>query len=151
MATDIRSGPNIWTVGDFQIPAGKDLVRDMWDRLRMAKHTRTLYTVETSLESYPNMVISGLSLPRAEKSIGWGKIKITMRQIQIVTTATVAAPKPKEPRGSAAVNKGKTTKTEPGKEEAEKVRGNLKSLAASAIDGDFNASANQWISGFFGG
>lgn len=153
LATDVRSGPNIWTVGDFQIPAGKDLVREMWDRLRMAKHTRAIYTVETSLESYPNMVISGLSLPRAEKSIGWGKIKITMRQIQIVTTATVAAPKPKEPRGTAAVNKGKTTKVGETslKEEAQRVKGELKSIGAKAIDGDYNQAFSSAISTVLGG
>lgn len=149
MATDIRSGPNVWTVGSLQIPAGKDLVREMWDRLRMMKHTRTLFTVETSLESYPNMVISALSLPRGEKSIGWGKIKVTMRQLQIVTSASVAAPKPKEPRAVPGQNKGKAVKTdaESLKERAQKVKGELKSIAASAIDGDYNQAVSDAIGG----
>ena len=71
----------------------------------------------------------------------------------IVTTATVAAPKPKEPRGPAAVNKGKTTKVGETslKEEAQRVKGELKSIGTKAIDGDYNQAFSNVISTVLGG
>lgn len=148
MATEIRSGASSWLIGSFEIPAGKDLVRDMWDRLRDLKYRRALFTVETSIESYPNMVITGLSLPRGEKSIGWGKYKITMRQIRIVTTATVSVPKPIEPRGKPQANKGKTTKKELSEADRHKAVENMKSTAAGLWDGDYNSSAKEALNAF---
>jgi hypothetical protein len=55
---------------------------------------------------YDNMVIEAIGVDRAGGAGGSASISVTLREIRIVSSAFVAAPKPTIPRAAPAVNKG---------------------------------------------
>lgn len=84
----------------------KNLVREMFDRLEALRFAAVTCTVLTSMHEYESMILVHHELPRGPLSLGSGSFKIDTRGIAIVSTETVAAPKPKEPRGAKSQAKG---------------------------------------------
>lgn len=73
-------------------------VLEMWNRLEDLRLKGISMTVITSIKEYSSMVLTSVGLDREELSIGKGLFVVSMRQITVVSTESVAAPKPKEPR-----------------------------------------------------
>ena len=88
---------------------------DRWVELKDLVFKRRLVTLITSLEVYTDCIITSVSAPVREP----GKVEYATRfkQIQIVQTATVAAPAPKEKRGQPKKDAG-ATETKPATEPA---------------------------------
>lgn len=112
----------------------RSLVAETYERLEILRTRAVPLTVLTSLREYGSMVLIHHELPRGPLSLGRGAFKIDTRQLAIVSTATVAAPVPKEPRGAKQQAKGSQSK----KDAAEASKGQLKSWAANLLDGDAN-------------
>lgn len=130
------------------LDTSRSLVTEMHERLLKMKKEAVVMTLLTSTIEYSSMILVSVELTREALTRGRGEFTLTFRKLETVETATVAAPKPKEPRGEKLKAKGAQTE----KETAAKVKGNLKSLAAQALDGDLNiqqATAN--FLGFGGG
>lgn len=123
----------------------KSLVQAMYDRLVKLQDDRITMTVITTIREYESMILVSIGLPRGELSIGAGRWALSFRQLKIVSTATVAAPIPAEPRGAKLKAKG----AQSSKAATEKANANIKSMAASLLDGDFNVG--DAVGKFFGG
>lgn len=92
-----------------------DRVKETYDRLTGIQKAGTLMSVLTSVRTYENMILASVSLPRDE--IGGARFNLDFKQIEIVQTETVAAPKPVEPRGAPGQKKGgQATKAVSGKD-----------------------------------
>lgn len=115
--------------------AAKSLVAEMMDRITAIRVGAITGTILTSARTYENMLIVHAEMPRDALSLGQGSFKLDARQIVKVATETVAAPKPKEPRGE----KLKADGTKAKKEAAEGSKAMLKSWAAEGLDA-FKAS-----------
>lgn len=112
----------------------KSLVEDLYQRLEAIRLGSIPCTVLTSLREYGTMLLIRHELPRGPLSLGRGSFKVDMKQLTTVSTATVDAPVPKEPRGAKIQAKGKQSE----KEADAASKGALKSWAAGLLDGDAN-------------
>ncbi len=81
-------------------------VLEMQDRLTKLRLDGITCTVITMTREYSNMLITNVSLPRQPLEKGMGRFLVNMRELVTVSTATVPAPVPLEPRGQPPVNKG---------------------------------------------
>lgn len=120
--------------GVGRLDNAKSLVQAMYDRLVKLQQDRITMTVITTIREYENMLLVSIGLPRGELSIGAGRWALSFRQLEIVSTETVAAPVPSEPRGAKIKAKGAQSEKKAG----EKASANIKSMAAGLLDGDFN-------------
>lgn len=112
----------------------RSLVSEMADRLEALKVGAVPLTILTSLKEYESMVVVHWELPRQPLSLGKGAFKVDTKQLSIVSTATVTAPKPKEPRGAKIKATGAQSKADTDAA----TKGALKSWAAGLLDGDAN-------------
>ena len=104
----------------------KSLVREAFDRLETLRLAGITCTVITSLHEYESMILVHHEIPRGPLSLGAGAFKIDLREIVIVTTEEVSAPKPKEPRGEKLKAKGAQAEKSLG----EQVKAGMKDLFA---------------------
>lgn len=116
--------------GVARLDPTRSLVTETHERLSALRVAGIEMTVITSLRDYENMIITSVELPREPLSLGRGRFTISFQQILTVTSATVAAPNPAEPRGAALKEKGAQAKTLT--DEESKAR--IKSWAAGALD-----------------
>jgi hypothetical protein len=111
-----------------------DRVREIYETLLQIKKGRVLSSAVTSIRTYESMALIGVSVPRTVETGGAASITLSLKQIRTVTTATVAAPKPAEPRGAGAQNKGgQSTKKVGDKEGAKSKSMAVKALAAIGV------------------
>lgn len=85
-------------------PAVFDRIKEIHETLTRVMRAGTLCRVVTDTKNYDDMVITRVGLPRTER--GGADIAIDLVSIRQVTTATVTAPKPLEPRGAPGQSKG---------------------------------------------
>lgn len=118
----------------------KNLVREARERLEALRLGGVTCSILTSAGEYESMILIHHELPRGPLSLGSGSFKIDLREIVVVSTETVAAPKPKEPRGAQIQAKGAQAEKSIGAQ----VKAGLKdlfahtegkSVAASLLDG----------------
>jgi len=64
------------------------------------------FDVATRTGYYSGMVIEKATIKRTAKNGKGGDISISLRRIRVVSSQTVASPKPKEPRGQLKTSKG---------------------------------------------
>jgi hypothetical protein len=120
--------------GNAKLDPARSLVTETHEKLSALRLAGVEMTVITSLKDYENMIITSIELPREQLSLGRGRFTISFQQILTVTSATVSAPNPAEPRGAALKEQGAQAKTLT--DEERKAR--IKSLGASLWDGDYN-------------
>ena len=111
----------------LDFPEPFDRVKEVFDALTDLERRGVTVTAITSLKSYESMAFETVETPIDEP--GGATIKLALKQIRVVQTATVTAPKPKEPRGAAKQNKGGQA-TKPAEDSAAKKA----SLLAQALD-----------------
>ena len=64
------------------------------------------FDVATRTGYYSGMVVEKATIKRTAKNGKGGDISISLRRIRVVSSQTVASPKPKEPRGQLKTSKG---------------------------------------------
>lgn len=103
-----------------------DKVNDTHVALTALERSGGTMTVVTSTVKYTNMVLTKVGYEKTEG--GAGSFSLDFKQARIVTTSTVTAPAPAEPRGAPSTAKGSqaTKPTDPA---------NSKSLATKVLDG----------------
>lgn len=118
--------------GQGRLDVTKSFVSEMHDKLTAMRVQAIEMTVVTSSRDYENMIITSVDLPREALSIGKGRFSLSFQQILTVTSATVEAPNPAEPRGATLKAKGAQAQTPlPGDDE---IKNKAKSIAAAGID-----------------
>lgn len=107
-------------------PQPFDKIKDTHDALTTLERSGGTMTVITSTVKYPNMVLQKVSYEKT--AAGEGSFSLDFKQARIVTTSTVTAPAPAEPRGAPSTAKGSqaTKPTDPA---------NSRSLATKVLDG----------------
>ncbi len=124
--SDALSGPPAPVVIQTLVfPTPFDKVADTHLALTTLERFGGTMTVVTSTTNYPNMILTKVGYEKAEP--GCGTFHLEFKQILIVTTSTVSAPKPAEPRGAPKASKG----SQGAKPAAD---ANQKSVAKKAID-----------------
>ncbi len=94
------------TAQTLQFSTSQDFVQKTIDQLRAWKNAAQLLTVVGTKGSVDNMVIEKLNYT-ADSDTGTGRsITLGLREIRIVQTVTVNAPKPTLPRARTPVSKG---------------------------------------------
>jgi hypothetical protein len=110
----------------------RDRRRDVYELLQKAHGRGLVCVVSTAMRDYFDMVLERVSAPR---SVDGGKkvtFSIDLKRIRVVSSETVAAPRPAEERALGAKNRG-SQGAKP--DSASKSGGKLKSMAAVAADG----------------
>lgn len=85
-------------------PQQFDKVNDTHKALTALERSGGSMTVVTSTANYPNMILNKVEYAKTEA--GSGSFTLGFKQARIVTSSTVTAPAPAEPRGAPAVKKG---------------------------------------------
>lgn len=117
----------------YQFTASSDFVQQAIDQLRAWKNAAQLLTVVGTKGSVDNMVIQKLNI-QADAETGTGRaITLALKEVRIVTTTTVNAPKPTIPRAKTPVPKGaqNTTPQPPTKSMAEVIKGWFSGMSLS--------------------
>lgn len=110
-----------------------DRVLEIQTVLSELKDRGALITCVTSTRFYTDMAITRISMPRTEA--GGASFQIDFRQVRLVQTATVQAPKPIEQRGEASKKKGaQATKPVKAKDAVTAKSAALKLLEAAGVD-----------------
>lgn len=96
-------------------PTPFDKIQETHNALTTLERSGGTMTVVTSTKNYGDMVLTRVGYERTEW--GTGTFKLDFRNIRTVTTQTVVAPKPLEPRGTPKQSKGSqsTSPLSPGK------------------------------------
>ena len=113
-------------------PSWSSRVNETFALLEKAYDNAVLMTVTTDLKTYTNMVFSdnGLQVPRTTDDGNGAPFKIDLKQIRIVDSQTVTAPKPAEPSGQLKKSAGsKAGKDHPEPSEEEKRKSLLAAMA----------------------
>lgn len=84
-------------------------VQEMQDRLTEMRKDGVKFEIITATRPYVDMLIVGVSAPLETGFGGGRKFTVSCRELRTVTTATVTAPAPKEPRGAPTAKKGADT------------------------------------------
>lgn len=112
-----------------------DRIKEVHDTLKLLIGRGASMSVVTSTATYDKVVLTSVSLPRTE--YGGASFSLTFGQITTVQSATVTAPKPAEPRGASAKNKGgQGTKPLSGKDAGKSTSLALKALEALGVSLD---------------
>lgn len=107
--------------GALQFPIPFDAILETQADLDAIKRAKTTCSVTTLSKSYSNLVLEHCTHTR--DSFGHAIFACTFRQVVIVSSSTVDAPLPKEPRGSPAAAGGAAAgKTPPAQDFAELAR-----------------------------
>lgn len=111
-------------------PGPFDKINDTHVALTALERSGGTMTVVTSTVKYKNMVLQKVVYEKT--AAGEGTFNLDFKQARIVTTSTVTAPAPAEPRGVPSTAKGSqaTKPTDPG---------SSKSLATKVLDGALGA------------
>ena len=96
--------PPAVVIQSLTFPEPFDRVKEIFDILTDLERRGVTVSAVTSLKTYDNMAIENVDTPITEP--GGAMFNLSLKQIRVVQTATVTAPKPKEPRGAAKQNKG---------------------------------------------
>ncbi len=91
-------------IGTIVYPSPFDRVTDTHLALTAIERFGGTNTVVTSTKNYPDMILSSVGYEKSEG--GCGSFKLEFKQIRVVSSSTVAAPAPIEPRGAPAKAKG---------------------------------------------
>jgi hypothetical protein len=81
-----------------------DNVSEVYEALKALKDDATLVEVVTSIRSYENMIVKDVKMERDSQTGDGARFVIEFKEIRVVTTATV--PAPKEVSAQAKVDKG---------------------------------------------
>jgi hypothetical protein len=81
-------------------------ILEMQERLTAARLAGVTFEILTMTRPYTSMLITSVNLPRGPLEAGLGRFQVTLRELVTVSTKTVAAPQPKEPRGQPKAAKG---------------------------------------------
>lgn len=98
--------------GNGRLDQTKSFVAEMHDKLTALRVQAIELRVVTTTREYDNMIITSVELPRESLTIGRGRFSLSFQQIETVTSSTVDAPNPAEPRGAALKAKGAQAQTE---------------------------------------
>ncbi len=103
--------PAVTSVEVFGFSEPFDRIREVEQKLLELRESRALCRVVTLSRDYEDLAIARWSMRR--ESPGWASFAIDFQQVRVVSTASVAAPQPQEPRGEPKVSKGQQTPTSP--------------------------------------
>lgn len=132
---DIAKRPSSPTRVDvLRFPEPTDRIKSIYETLSRLQSRKATMSVVTSIFTYEKMALVSTSLPRTEA--GGASFNLSFEPINTVYTLTVTAPKPLEPRGAPAQNKGGQGAKPPGDKDAGKAKSlALKALTAMGITG----------------
>lgn len=121
------TGPGAYGANVLQFDGKVTRVANVFEALNRLLVEGTPCSVVVGIKEFSNMVISNVGAPR-DSSSGTGiSFTIDLVQIQVVSSRTTAAPKPKQPRAKPKVDNGnKNTTPAPTQQQAP-----LQSLASS--------------------
>ncbi len=134
----------------FQIAREANRVAEMWERLKDLRDNDVTMTIVTSIEEKEVMLLTLIELIRPEKSIGGGWFHLEFTPLFFVSTQTVNAPQPKEPRGAPSAAKGaqagagKSLDDVLGKQPGESY---ARAVGRLGIGGSINAIAGGFLGG----
>lgn len=120
----------------FELPPGTDVAAETEARLKALRDAKSTCNVALTTGFYPSMVLTSFSRTK-NRSGNAGVFRLTFSEIEIVDSATVTAPVPKEPKGAPKVNAGKAPAAPPSIVDQLGLKGFLqpgKSTAVSVID-----------------
>lgn len=92
------------SVNTLQFPGMPDRIRRQLDALLALQTGVVPMSIFTDRHVYDSMIL--LKISETNESRWTGKFHLTFKRISVATTEQVAAPKPKEPRGTPGANKG---------------------------------------------
>ena len=121
-------------------PSWSSRVAETFALLEKAYDTAALMTLTTDIKTYTNMVFAdqGLQVPRKTDDGNGAPFTLDLKQIRVVQSQTVTAPKPAEPSGQLKKAAGsKATKDNPSEADASAKRKSL----LDAMAGKFRALA----------
>lgn len=85
----------------LQQDSPRNRIRDTYDTLLKVKDQHALITVLTLHRDHFDMMIERIAEPRTAEDGTSAKFQIDLKQVRTVSSQTVQAPKPKEPRAAA--------------------------------------------------
>ncbi|MEI9951624.1 MAG: phage baseplate protein [Pseudomonadota bacterium] len=94
------------TAQAIQQDTPRNRIRDMYDTLLLVKDQHALITILSKHRDYFDMMIERLAKPQVAADGTSAKFQIDLKQIRTVTSQSVTAPKPAEPRGNGMANRG---------------------------------------------
>lgn len=116
----------------LQQDAPRNRVRAVYDTLLKLKDDHTLVTILTAHRDHFDMMMTSIGESRTTADGSSAKFQIDWKQVRTVSSSSVAAPKPAEPRGQPKVNKG-SQNTKPAENPADK-----ESLLKRGVDSVFS-------------
>jgi hypothetical protein len=146
LRTKDRAAQTSVTVHTWQWPDWSSRVAETFALLEKAYDTAALMTVSTDLKVYTNMVFAdnGLQIPRKTEDGNGAPFSLSLKQIHVVNSQTVTAPKPLEPSGQLKKSAGsKALKDHNTKEQEEATR---KSILAKLS----TSKGAETVKGLFG-
>lgn len=90
----------------IQQDAPRNRVRDMYEALLRVKDQHALISILSKHRDYSDMMIERLAKPQTSADGTTAKFQLDLKQIRTVSSQSVTAPKPAEPRGNGMANKG---------------------------------------------
>lgn len=96
--------PHVTLMSVLQFLQPTDRIRRAYDQLNALRLNRSLVTVETTRWEYVSMKLSKINETKTAEH--YAGLALTFEEIKIVSTETVAAPVPREPRALPTVDKG---------------------------------------------
>ncbi len=123
------SGPANTSIQTLSFPAPFDKINDTHVALAALERSGGTSDVVTSTANYTSMILTKVSYEKTEA--GSGSFSLDFKQILVVSSSTVSAPAPAEPRGKPAAAKGSQATSG--------VDGSSASLAHKIKDGAANA------------
>jgi hypothetical protein len=104
----IQQTVQVWTWDHWESHAA-----EAFRLLKKAWLTGVLVQVITDLETYSNMAVTSVTVPRKVEDGAGAPFSVNLEEIQIVSTKTVDAPKPAEPLGQTKKSTAKSGTTDP--------------------------------------
>lgn len=118
-----------------EITITRDRVKLAYDKLQEIMNTGALVTVVTTLRTYDNMALTGLSVTRNAATGRVLNAALSLREVLFAFAETVEAPDPVEPQNKKPAKRGRqVTKT-----------------ATPAAESSLLEKGREFISGFLGG
>lgn len=115
----------------FQIANPVDRVKRFLDKLNALRLGVETLTIITSKHVYTSMVLTTISMP-IEK-VNHAEFTLTFEELRIVSSDTVTAPKPKEPRGMPSTDAGAANPVNDAISQGEKMFNNFFSGKTSVL------------------
>lgn len=104
--SNLLKGKKEWKANIIKFDKDFDNVQDVYFALKELRDTAQRIEAITSVRSYKDMVVQDVTMPRTSEHGTGASVTIQLKEIRVVSTIKVKAPKPAELRGTDRKNNG---------------------------------------------